>query len=90
MNSSGAVAGLVCITPGSGYVSPPFSLIFGIFGGVACNLAVKLKHVLDFDDALDVFAVHAVGGIVGNVLLGKTFSCFDLIKKFLHIYLITC
>jgi len=67
---SGAVAGLVCITPASGYVSPPYSLIFGILGGVACNLAVKLKHILDFDDALDVFAVHAVGGIVGNVLLG--------------------
>ncbi|RHZ83241.1 hypothetical protein Glove_99g315 [Diversispora epigaea] len=67
---SGVVAGLVAITPGSGYVSPPSALVFGICGGICCNLAVKLKHWLNFDDALDVFAVHGVGGLIGNILTG--------------------
>ncbi|CAG8573151.1 5262_t:CDS:2 [Funneliformis caledonium] len=67
---SGAVAGLVTITPGSGYVGPSSAVAFGFLGGVFCNFAVKLKHVFDFDDALDVFAVHGVGGIVGNLLTG--------------------
>jgi Amt family ammonium transporter len=67
---SGAIAGLVCITPGSGYVAPASSVAFGLLGGLACNMAVKLKHIFDFDDALDVFAVHGVGGIVGNLLTG--------------------
>lgn len=68
---SGAVAGLVCVTPGSGYINVPSAIAFGIVGGTSCNFAVKLKHLLDFDDALDVFAVHGVGGICGNILTGK-------------------
>ncbi|RIB01162.1 ammonium transporter 1 [Gigaspora rosea] len=67
---SGVVAGLVAITPASGYVEAYSGAIFGIAAGVICNLAVKLKHIFDFDDALDVFAVHAVGGLVGNILTG--------------------
>ncbi|CAB4488976.1 ammonium transporter 2 [Rhizophagus irregularis] len=67
---SGAVAGLVCVTPGSGYINVPSAIAFGIVGGTSCNFAVKLKHLLDFDDALDVFAVHGVGGICGNILTG--------------------
>ncbi|RGB33228.1 ammonium transporter 2 [Rhizophagus diaphanus] len=67
---SGAVAGLVCVTPGSGYINIPSAIAFGIVGGTSCNFAVKLKHLLDFDDALDVFAVHGVGGICGNILTG--------------------
>ncbi|CAG8575798.1 1823_t:CDS:2 [Ambispora leptoticha] len=67
---SGAVAGLVAITPGSGFVGSPAAVAFGVIGGIACNIAVKLKHWLDYDDALDVFAVHGVGGIVGNILTG--------------------
>ncbi|GBC00836.1 hypothetical protein RclHR1_03990013 [Rhizophagus clarus] len=67
---SGAVAGLVAITPGSGYVGTPAAVAFGVVSGILCNLAVKLKHIFDFDDALDVFAVHGVGGIIGNVLTG--------------------
>jgi len=67
---SGAVAGLVAITPGSGYVFTPAAVAFGFFAGIFCNLAVKLKHVFDFDDALDVFAVHGIGGLVGNILTG--------------------
>ncbi|KAJ2627690.1 hypothetical protein H4R22_004275 [Coemansia sp. RSA 1290] len=67
---SGAVAGLVAITPGSGFVSPWAALVFGAVAGVVCHFAVDLKEKLRFDDALDVFAVHGVGGIVGNLLTG--------------------
>jgi Amt family ammonium transporter len=67
---SGAVAGLVAITPGSGFVSPPSAVAFGVVAGICCNMAVKLKHIFDFDDALDVFAVHGVGGLTGNILTG--------------------
>ncbi|KAF9914706.1 hypothetical protein BX616_007736 [Lobosporangium transversale] len=67
---SGAVSGLVAITPGSGYVSPASSVAIGFLGAVACNLAVRLKHNLKYDDAFDVFAVHGVGGVVGNILTG--------------------
>ncbi|KAG0236906.1 hypothetical protein BGW42_002404 [Actinomortierella wolfii] len=67
---SGAVAGLVAITPGSGFVSPASSVAIGFLGATACNLAVRLKHALKYDDAFDVFAVHGVGGIVGNILTG--------------------
>jgi Amt family ammonium transporter len=67
---SGAVAGLVAITPGSGFVSPASSVAIGFVGATACNLAVRLKHAFKYDDAFDVFAVHGVGGIVGNILTG--------------------
>lgn len=67
---SGAVAGLVAITPGSGFVGTPAAVAFGFFGALFCNIAVKLKHMFDYDDAADVFAVHCVGGIVGNLLTG--------------------
>ncbi|KAG0200302.1 hypothetical protein BGX28_006584 [Mortierella sp. GBA30] len=67
---SGAVAGLVAITPGSGFVSPASSVAIGFLGSCACNMAVRLKHYLKYDDAFDVFAVHGVGGIVGNILTG--------------------
>lgn len=67
---SGAIAGLVAITPASGFVSPPSSVAFGICAGVFCNLASKLKEIFSFDDACDVFAVHGIGGIVGNILTG--------------------
>ncbi|KAF9153408.1 hypothetical protein BG015_003477 [Linnemannia schmuckeri] len=67
---SGAVSGLVAITPGSGFVSPASSVAIGFLGACACNLAVRLKHHLKYDDAFDVFAVHGVGGIVGNLLTG--------------------
>ncbi|KAG0014669.1 hypothetical protein BGZ80_010313 [Entomortierella chlamydospora] len=67
---SGAVAGLVAITPASGFVGPPASVAIGFLGAVACNMAVRLKVYLKYDDAFDVFAVHGVGGIVGNILTG--------------------
>ncbi|KAH9968254.1 ammonium transporter [Russula dissimulans] len=67
---SGAVAGLVAITPGSGFVGSPAAVAFGVFGGSICNWATQLKFVFGYDDALDIFAVHTIGGIVGNVLTG--------------------
>jgi len=65
---SGAVAGLVAITPGSGYVGAPASVLFGVMAGTACNWATQIKFFAGYDDALDVFASHAIGGIVGNIL----------------------
>jgi Amt family ammonium transporter len=65
---SGVVAGLVAITPGSGFVPPWAAIIFGVVAGAVCNYATKLKYALRADDALDIFAVHAVGGFTGNIL----------------------
>jgi Amt family ammonium transporter len=67
---SGTIAGLVAATPSSGYVHPWGSVIVGIASGVLCNLATKLKFLLKMDDALDLFAEHAVGGIVGLLMNG--------------------
>jgi Amt family ammonium transporter len=68
---SGAVAGLVAITPASGFVGPAGSLVIGLAAGVICYWGVTgLKHAFGYDDALDAFGVHAVGGIVGALLTG--------------------
>ena len=68
---SGAVAGLVAITPASGYVGPAGSMAIGVAAGVFCYWGVTgLKRLLGVDDALDCFGVHAVGGIVGALLTG--------------------
>ena len=68
---SGAVAGLVAITPASGFVDPMGSLIIGIVAGVVCYVgATSLKRALGYDDSLDAFGIHGVGGIVGAVLTG--------------------
>ncbi|CAN8099487.1 unnamed protein product [Discula destructiva] len=64
---SGVVAGLVAITPGSGYVPAWAAIPFGILGAAFANYGTKLKFLLQIDDALDIFAVHAVGGLVGNI-----------------------
>ena len=69
--ASGAVAGLVAITPASGWVGPIGSLFIGAAAGVACYLGVtKVKHMFGYDDALDVVGVHFVGGTVGAILTG--------------------
>lgn len=69
--ASGAVAGLVCITPASGYVTPMASLIMGGIAGVVCALAsTVMKPKLGYDDSLDVFGVHGVGGTLGAILTG--------------------
>jgi Amt family ammonium transporter len=68
---SGAVAGLVAITPASGFVLPGGSIVIGVAAGVICFWsATSLKHLLGYDDSLDVFGVHCVGGIVGALLTG--------------------
>ena len=68
---SGAVAGLVAITPASGFVDPRGALIIGIAAGVVCHWGTTgLKHALGYDDSLDVFGVHGIGGAVGAFLTG--------------------
>ena len=69
--ASGAVAGLVAITPASGTAGPMGALIIGLVAGIGCFLASsKLKRAMGYDDSLDVFGVHAVGGILGALLTG--------------------
>lgn len=67
---SGVISGLVAITPGSGFVPAWAAVIFGVVGGIACNYATKLKFLLHIDDSLDIFAIHGIGGFVGNLLTG--------------------
>ena len=68
---SGAVAGLVAITPASGFVLPGAALVIGIAAGVVCFWsATSLKHMLGYDDSLDAFGVHGIGGIIGALLTG--------------------
>ena len=68
---SGIVAGLVAITPAAGFVDFSGSLVIGAASGFICYYAVKhLKEMLKYDDALDVFGLHGIGGIVGAVLVG--------------------
>ncbi len=68
--ASGAIAGLAAVTPAAGYVDPMVALLIGALAGVICLYATHLKFVLRYDDALDVVAVHLVGGVLGTVLLG--------------------
>ncbi len=67
---TGAVAGLACITPAAGYVPIYASVVIGIAAGFVCYSAIQLKNRLKWDDALDVWGVHGVGGLLGIVLLG--------------------
>jgi Amt family ammonium transporter len=68
--ASGAVAGLVAITPCAGFVGGMSAVWIGLIAGAVCYLAIALKFKLGYDDSLDVVAVHLVGGIIGSVLLG--------------------
>jgi len=68
--ASGAVAGLVAITPACGFVNGFGAIAIGVAAGVICALAVTLKHRLGYDDALDVIGVHLVGGLVGTLMIG--------------------
>jgi Amt family ammonium transporter len=69
--ASGAVAGLVAITPASGFVGPTPAVIIGVAAGVVCFMAAtSLKRAIGYDDSLDAFGVHCVGGIIGALLTG--------------------
>ncbi|MGH8552869.1 MAG: ammonium transporter, partial [Methylococcales bacterium] len=69
--ASGAVAGLVAITPASGYVGPMGALAIGALSGLCCYaVSVHLKKAIGFDDSLDAFGVHATGGMIGAMLTG--------------------
>jgi Amt family ammonium transporter len=67
---SGAVAGLVCITPACGFVSPMSGIFFGLAGGLVCYYACNIKGKLGYDDSLDAFGVHGVGGVLGALMTG--------------------
>jgi Amt family ammonium transporter len=78
---SGAVAGLVCITPAAGFVNPMEALAMGTAGGVVCFFAcTKLKAMFGYDDSLDAFGVHGVGGTLGAILTGvfATRACWNV------------
>ena len=68
--ASGAVAGLVAITPASGFVGPAGAMIIGFAAGVVCFFAVNVKVRFGYDDSLDVVGVHMIGGIIGALLTG--------------------
>ena len=69
--ASGAVAGLVAVTPASGFVNPTGALVVGIAAGIGCYAgAVWLKNAFKYDDSLDAFGVHGIGGFIGALLTG--------------------
>jgi Amt family ammonium transporter len=68
--ASGAVAGLVAITPACAFVAPWAAVVIGLLAGIICSIAVGLKYLFNFDDSLDVVGVHLVGGIWGSLAIG--------------------
>jgi Amt family ammonium transporter len=68
--ATGILAGLVAITPAAGFVTPTSAIIIGLIAGILCYIAVMLKGKLGYDDSLDVFGVHGIGGITGALLTG--------------------
>jgi len=68
--ASGAVAGMVAITPSCAYLDPIWALVLGLVVGVVCGLAIELKWVLGFDDSLDVVGIHLVAGLIGTLYIG--------------------
>jgi Amt family ammonium transporter len=68
--ASGAVAGLVAITPACAFIAPWAAVVLGVLAGIVCSLAVGLKYLFNYDDSLDVVGVHMVGGIVGCLFIG--------------------
>jgi Amt family ammonium transporter len=76
--ASGAVAGLVAITPACAYIQPWEAIVLGLLGGALCSCTIGIKHKLGFDDSLDVVGVHLVGGAFGAISLGFL-ACYPLI-----------
>ena len=81
--ASGAVAGLVCITPAAGFVNPMPALLMGAIAGVVCCIACGMKNRLGYDDSLDAFGVHGIGGTLGAIMTGlfATRACWDITEK---------
>tara|TARA_B100000575_G_C22606518_1_gene378424 strand:- start:106 stop:555 length:450 start_codon:yes stop_codon:yes gene_type:complete len=77
--ATGAISGLVGVTPAAGFVNPASAMIIGLITSVLCFYSIKLKNKSQFDDSLDTFAVHGVGGTVGALLTG-IFARYDLIS----------
>ena len=73
--ASGIIAGLVAITPAAGFVTPGSALLIGLTSGILCNIAVESKKRFGYDDSLDAFGVHGVGGLLGALLVGVL--CFE-------------
>jgi len=67
--ASGILAGLVAVTPAAGVVQPYGAMILGIIASLVCYMAIQFKNKLGYDDSLDAFGIHGVGGIVGALLL---------------------
>jgi Amt family ammonium transporter len=67
---SGAIAGLVAITPACAVLDPLWGMVLGLISGAICALAIDLKFALGFDDSLDVVGIHLVGGIFGTLFIG--------------------
>ena len=80
------ISGLVAITPGAGFVPVWAAIIFGLFSGICANLATKLKHLMSIDDAMDIFAVHTISGLIGNMLTGEYNPLLLEIHVFLSSY----
>ncbi len=78
--ASGIVAGLVAVTPAAGHIKPWAALILGAMASVVCYAAVQLKNRLGYDDSLDAFGVHGIGGILGALMTGL--FCFTPVKGF--------
>ena len=68
--ASGAVAGLVAITPACANLTPMWAILLGLIAGAVCALAIELKFTFGFDDSLDVVGIHLVGGLIGTLFLG--------------------
>ena len=68
--ASGAVAGLVAITPACAALTPIWAVVLGVVAGALCALAIELKYKWGFDDSLDVVGIHLVGGLIGTLYLG--------------------
>ncbi|MCW3085933.1 MAG: Ammonium transporter [Bacteroidetes bacterium] len=73
---TGAVAGLATVTPAAGYISLPYAAVIGVASAIVCYIAVDFKNKRGWDDALDVWGVHGMGGVLGTILLGVFASKF--------------
>jgi Amt family ammonium transporter len=79
--ASGAVAGLVAITPACASLTPIWAIVLGLIAGAVCALAIELKFKLGFDDSLDVVGIHLVGGLVGTLYIGIFGAGIGLIDR---------